>query len=42
MKRSEGRTIGFNWCGSYDLVKREFVIETTGVGIEVYREMFEC
>lgn len=42
VKRYEVRKIGFNWFGIYDLVRREFVIETTGVGIEVYREMFEC
>jgi hypothetical protein len=40
MKRYEVRQISQNWYGIYDTVKREFVIETTGCGIQFYRELF--
>lgn len=32
--------ISNNWYGIYDSVKREFIIESTGIGIEFYRKLF--
>lgn len=42
MKRYEVRHIALNWFGIWDNIKREFVIESTGYGIEVYRKIFDC
>lgn len=36
----EIRQISNNWFGIYDKAKRMFVIESTSVGIEVYRKLF--
>lgn len=36
----EIRRISNNWYGIYDKARREFVIESTSYGIEVYRKMF--
>ena len=42
MKRYKVKSISLNWYGVWDNVKREFVIESTGYGIEFYRKMFDC
>lgn len=42
MKRYEVKQISANWFGIYDNVKREFVIESTGTGIRVYKELFNA
>lgn len=42
MKRYEVKQISINWFGIWDNVKREYVIESTSYGIEVYRKMFDC
>lgn len=42
MKRYEAKRISLNWWGIWDSVKREFVIEATSFGIEVYRKLFDC
>ncbi|WP_255370380.1 hypothetical protein [Holdemania sp. Marseille-P2844] len=40
MKRYEVKQISTNWYGIYDSVKHEFVIETTGYGLESYKKLF--
>lgn len=40
MKRYEVKRISENWYGIYDNVKKEFVIESTGYGISIYKELF--
>lgn len=40
MTQYEVRKISENWYGIYDTVKNEFVIESTGYGIEVYKKLF--
>lgn len=42
MKRYEVKQISNNWYGIYDNVKREYIIESTVIGIEVYRAIFDC
>lgn len=42
MKRYEVKRISLNWYGIWDNAKREFVIESTGCGIECYRKLFDC
>lgn len=42
MKRYEVKQISNNWFGIWDNVKKEYVIESTSYGIEVYKAMFEC
>ena len=42
MKRYEVKQISFNWFGIWDTVMQEFVIESTGYGIGVYRKLFDC
>lgn len=42
MKRYEVKQISTNWYGIWDYVKREFMIESTSYGIEVYRKLFDC
>lgn len=42
MKRYEVKQISINWFGIWDNVKREYVIESTGYGIKIYRKMFDC
>lgn len=42
MKRYEVKRISLNWYGIWDSAKREFVIESTGYGIECYRKLFAC
>ena len=41
MERYEWRVIDkdLNWWGLWDMVKREYVIETTARGMEVYKKM---
>ena len=39
-KRYEIKQISQNWFGIYDSIRREFVIETTGYGIESYKKLF--
>lgn len=39
-KRYEIKQISQNWFGIYDTIRREFVIETTGYGIESYKKLF--
>ena len=36
----EIRKISTNWYGIYDKAKREFVLESTKCGIDVYRTIF--
>lgn len=36
----EVRQISENWFGIYDKVRREFVIESTSVGIMAYAKLF--
>jgi hypothetical protein len=40
MKRYEVKQISNNWYGIWDNVMREYVIESTSIGIEVYRKIF--
>lgn len=42
MKRYDVKQISMNWFGIYDNVRREFVIESTSTGINVYAKMFNC
>lgn len=42
MKRYEVKHISLNWYGIWDNAKREFVLESTGYGIESYRKLFDC
>lgn len=42
MKRYEIKQISTNWYGIWDYTKREFVVESTSYGIEVYRKQFDC
>lgn len=42
MKRYEVKQISTNWYGIWDYAKREFVVESTSYGIEVYRKLFDC
>lgn len=42
MKRYEVRQISDNWFGILDIARREYVIESTGYGIKVYADMFNC
>lgn len=42
MKRYEVKQISMNWFGIYDNVRREFVIESTSIGINFYAELFNC
>lgn len=41
MKRYEVKQIAMNWFGIYDNVKHEMVIESTRIGIESYKDLFE-
>ena len=42
MKRYEVKQISMNWFGIYDNVRREFVIESTSIGIKAYADLFNC
>lgn len=42
MKRYEVKHISLNWYGIWDNAQREFVLESTGYGIESYRKLFDC
>ena len=42
MKRYELKQISQNWFGIWDTARREYIIESTGYGIRVYAEMFNC
>lgn len=40
MERYEVKQISNNWFGIWDKVKKEFVVEATAYGIEIYKELF--
>ena len=42
MSKYELRQISGNWYGIWDNVRREFVIESTSCGIQMYAKMFGC
>ena len=42
MKRYEVKQISNNWFGIWDSVKKEFVAETTSIGLGFYRDLFDC
>ena len=42
MKHYEVKQIGMNWFGIWDNIRREFVVESTSIGINVYAELFNC
>jgi len=42
MKRYEVRRISENWFGIWDAVCGKYMLESTGYGIKVYADLFNC